>query len=189
MRVLPALCVALISFSCLAAWTSTQAAGTLDQKLEHIRVNATLAHPDPAPTDLSEQEINAYMASPEIQLPPGVRSVRLQGQPGVITGTSRVDFDSLKAGMHSSNPLLSIFSGVHEVEVVAHAHGRGGRGFVEVQRVSLDGVEIPRFVLELFVEKYLQPRYPNIGLDSRFALPDRIDTAVVGVHKLTVMQR
>ncbi len=33
------------------------------------------------------------------------------------------------------------------------------------------------FVLELFVEKYLKPKYPDIGIDSRFALPARVDSA------------
>ena len=63
------------------------------------------------------------------------------------------------------------------------------RSIVHVDSVSLDGVEIPRFVLQLFVEKYLQPKYPNVGLDSRFGLPDRIDTAIVGQHRLTVAQK
>jgi hypothetical protein len=44
-------------------------------------------------------------------------------------------------------------------------------------------------VLQLFVEKYLQPKYPEIGLDSRFALPERIDTAVVGERRLVLIQR
>lgn len=55
--------------------------------------------------------------------------------------------------------------------------------------VSLDNVEIPRFALKLFVEKYIEPKYPDIGLDSQFALPDRVDTATVGLHKLTVTQK
>jgi hypothetical protein len=58
-----------------------------------------------------------------------------------------------------------------------------------VDSVSLDGVEIPEFVLELFAEKYLQPKNPQIGLDSQFALPNRIDTATVGLHKLIVTQK
>jgi hypothetical protein len=106
-----------------------------------------------------------------------------------VTGTARVDFDQLKAGRRSSNPLLSVFTGIHEVVVVAHAQGAGGQGFVNVDSVSLDGVDIPRFVLQMFAEKYLQPKYPNVGLDSRFALPNRIDTARVGVHTLTVTQK
>ena len=60
---------------------------------------------------------------------------------------------------------------------------------VHVDSVSLDGVEIPQFVLELFVEKYLKPKYPNIGIDSRFALPAHVDSATVGLHKVTVIQK
>jgi hypothetical protein len=58
-----------------------------------------------------------------------------------------------------------------------------------VDSVSLDGVEVPEFVLQLFVEKYLKPKYPNIGLDSRFALPARVDAATVGLHRVTVTQK
>ena len=112
-----------------------------------------------------------------------------EGQPGVVTASCRVDFDELKAGQRSANPLLSLFSGIHDIVVVANAKGTGGRGVVEVQSVTLDEVEIPRFVLELFVEKFLQPKYPDIGLDSHFPLPQKIDTAVVGAQKLSVVQK
>ncbi len=162
---------------------------SMERKLQHVESNAQLAHPDRAPTEFTEQEINAYFAAGRVELPAGVRSVNFQGEPGFVTATTRVDFDQLKAGRNSSHPLLSIFSGLHDVVVTAHGHGAGGRGIVHVDSVSLDGVEIPRFVLQLFVEKYLQPKYPNVGLDSRFGLPDRIDTAVVGQHRLTVAQK
>jgi hypothetical protein len=39
------------------------------------------------------------------------------------------------------------------------------------------------------VEKYLKPKYPDIGMDSRFALPARVDSAVVGLHKVTLTQQ
>jgi hypothetical protein len=100
-----------------------------------------------------------------------------------------VDFEQVKAGVSSYNPLLSVFSGVHDVVIVARAHGAGGVGFVQVDSVSLDGLDIPRFALQLFVEKYIRPKYPDIGLNSRFPLPDRIDRAIVGQHKLTVTQK
>jgi hypothetical protein len=58
-----------------------------------------------------------------------------------------------------------------------------------VESVSLDDVEIPRFVLQMFVDKYLKSKYRNIGLDSRFVLPDHLDTASVGLHTLTVTQK
>jgi len=160
-----------------------------DRKLEYLRSNGAQPHPDPSPTEFSEQELNAYFASGNVQLPTGVRSVVFQEQPGTVIGTSRVDFDQLKAGKNSYNPLLSVFSGVHDVVVKSQAYGAKGEGFVHVDSVSLDGVEIPQFVLELFVEKYLKPKYPNIGMDSRFALPARVDTAAIGLHKVTLAQK
>jgi hypothetical protein len=173
----------------VSAGPNSQALASAERKLAHLNNNGRLPQPNPVPTELTEQEANAYVSSGHVKLPTGVQSVTFQGQPGVITADCRVDFDQLKAGVHSSNPLLYVFSGVHNVVVVAHAHGTGGHGQVQVDSVALDGIEIPRFVLQLFVEKYLQLQYPKVGLESQFALPDRIDTAVVGMHKLTVTQK
>jgi hypothetical protein len=164
-------------------------AASMERKLEHIVTNGSAAHPDAAPTLFTEDEINAYFATGEVDLPAGVRSVHFEAEPGVVRATTRVDFDQVQAGRSSLNPLLSIFSGVHDTVVTAEAHGAGGVGYVQVDSVSLDGVEIPRFVLQLFVQKYLQPKYPDIGLDSKFPLPDRIDNATVGAHTLTVVQK
>jgi hypothetical protein len=171
------------------AKTHSADAASMGQKLRHIESNGQSARPDQTPTVITEQEVNAYLASDNVALPTGVRSVKLEGQPGTITGSAQIDFDRIREGSRSSNPLLSVFSGVHDVIVHAHAYGAARQGYVHVDSVSLDGVEVPRFVLQLFVEKYLQPKYPELGLDSRFALPDRVDTATVGEHKLTVTQK
>lgn len=173
----------------IAGSSQKNAAARAEGKVQRIERNAELAHPDRAPTEFTEDEINAYFATGKVQLPSGVQAVTFQEAPGIVTASCRVDFDKVTAGRRSANPLLSLFSGIHEVVVVANAHGASGQGVVEVQSVSIDGVEVPRFILELFVEKFLQPRYPNVGLDSRFPLPQKIDTAVVGVQKLTVIQK
>jgi hypothetical protein len=181
--------VSLLAAAVPASPRNSPKAAALARKLDRIEANGKSRHPDQSPTILKEQEVNAYLASDQIQLPAGVESVKLQAEPGIINGTARVDFDRVREGVHSTNPLLSIFSGVHEVLVATHAHGAGGQGYVHVDLVSLDGIEVPKFVLELFVEKYLQPKYPQIGIDSRFALPDRIDTATVSQHQITLTQK
>jgi hypothetical protein len=166
----------------------SMAVASTERKLRRIESVGSSPHP-PTHTELSEEEINAYFAAGKVDLPAGVESVRFESEPGVVKATTRVDFERIKAGRSSFNTLLEVFRGVHDVDVVAHAHAAGGVGYAEVDSVSLDGVEIPRFVLQLFVANYIQPKYPNLGLDSSFRLPDRIDQATVGVHELTVTQK
>ena len=188
----------LLIFACVALWAAVNPALSKDKvafarckrKLDHIEANGRAVHPNQTPTVLTEQELNAYLASDQIQLPAGVESVKLEGnEPGIVNGTARINFDKVRAGARSSNALLEIFSGTHLVVVNTHAHAAGGEGYVHVDSVSLDGIEVPRFVLQLFVEKYLEPKNPQIGLDSRFTLPDRIDRATVGKHQITLTQK
>lgn len=160
-----------------------------ERKIARIEANARSPHPNQTPTVFTEAEANAYLASDNVRLPVGVESVKLEGEDGVITGNARVDFDRIREGTHSSNPLLSIFSGVHDVVVIAHAHGAQGRGHVHVDSVSIDDMEVPHFVLQLFVDKFLTPKYPDLGIDSQFAMADRIDTATVGTHELSIVQK
>jgi hypothetical protein len=177
-------------------WATGQQSGSqhrlaesLQRKLDHIQQNGRLAHPNQAPTVMTEEEINDYIAAGRVKLPQGVKKVTFQGQSGVLTGVATVDFDEIRAGQHSSNPLLSLFSGTHNVRVEADASASGGQGKVHVRSVSLDGIDVPRMALEYFLSKYVTPKYPDVGMDSTFQLQDRIDTATIGYHKLTVIQK
>ena len=138
---------------------------------------------------MTEEEVNDYIASGHIILPQGVKKLRLEGRSGVVTAFVNVDFDEIRAGQRSANPMLSVFSGQHDVRVEASASGAEGQGKVSVREVTIDGFSVPRMALEYFVSKYISPKYPNIGIDSEFQLPDKIDLATVGYHKVTVTQR
>jgi hypothetical protein len=164
-------------------------AQSMQVKLDHIQQNGERANPDQTPTVITEEEVNDYIASGHIELPKGVKKLRLEGRTGVVTAFLNVDFDEIRGGQSSSNPLLSVFNGRHDVRVEADAAGSGHQGRVHVREVSIDGYSVPRIALEYFVSKYITPKYPNIGLDSTFQLPDKIDTATVGYHKLTVTQK
>ncbi len=165
------------------------AAASAEKKFQHIEENGARSTPDQQPTVLTEREINAYVNSGNVSLPAGVKSVRFSGRPGVVDATARVDFDQITAAHGSSNPLLSLFSGVHDVHAVAKAEGSGGQGRAEIQSVDIDGTTVPRVALEYFVSKYVTPKYPDVGMTSTFELPDRIDTATVGQGTLTVTQK
>jgi hypothetical protein len=164
-------------------------AASLQAKLDYIHSNGQQPRPDQTPTIMTEDEVNDYLNSGRVDLPQGVKKVTLQGQSGAVTGFVNVDFDEIRSGQRSSNPLLSIFSGRHDVRVDGDVAGSGGQGKVHVRSVSIDGIDVPRVALEFFVQKYVTSKYPNVGLDSEFKLPNRIDLATVGYHKLTVTQK
>lgn len=164
-------------------------ADSMQTKLEHIQENGEQAHPDQAPTVMTEEEVNDYIAAGRITLPQGVKKLRMEGRSGIVTAFLNVDFDQIRAGQNSSNPLLSVFSGQHDVRVEADAAGSGREGRVHVREVTIDGFSVPRMALEYFVSKYITPKYPNVGIDSQFQLPNKIDLATVGYHKLTVTQK
>lgn len=164
-------------------------ADSLQKKIDYIQRNAAAATPNPAPTVMTEDEINDYFAAGRVKLPQGVKKVTFKGQSGVVTTLALVDFDEIKQGQHSSNPLLFLFSGTHNVSIEADAAGANSKGKVHVRTVSIDDHQVPQMALEYFVEKYITPKYPNVGIDSEFQLPERVNTAVVGYHKLTVTQK
>lgn len=164
-------------------------ADSLQHKLDHIQENAKSARPDQAPTVMTEEEINDYFSTGRVKLPQGVKQVTFQGQSGTLTALAIIDFEEIRAGQRSSNPLLSVFSGTRNVRVESDAASTDGHGNVHVRTVSIDGVEIPRKALEFFVSEYLKPKYPSVGMDSEFSLPDKIDLATIGYHKLKVTQK
>jgi len=188
----------LVAVFAIALWSQAashtqatyDAAGhSAERKFDHIEQNGKLAHPDSTPTVLTEREINAWFSSGQADLPKGVRNLKLQADPGIIHGTADVDFDQVTGGRYSANPLMSLFSGVHQVTADAHAEGTNGMGQVHIDSVSLDGVAVPHMALEYFVDHYIHPKYPDLGIDNRFKLPNKIDRADVGSHQVTVIQR
>ncbi|HET9320067.1 MAG TPA: hypothetical protein VFO27_09830, partial [Bryobacteraceae bacterium] len=74
---------------------NSAAVASMDRKLQRVGANGVAAHPDQTPTEFTEEEVNSYIASGRIQLPAGVQSVKFQGEPGIITANTRVDFDQI----------------------------------------------------------------------------------------------
>jgi hypothetical protein len=161
----------------------------MERKIAYLKQNAAKAHPDPKPTEITEAEANAYFNEGGVKLPKGVSHVRLTATPGMIDGHAQIDFEALTQGKSSANPLLSLFSGTHDIHVEAQATGSNGSASIREQSVSLDGVEMPQMLLQLFVQRYLTPKYPNVGITSTFKLPLRIDSAVVESGRSALVQK
>ena len=159
------------------------------KKFDYLRANGAKPNPDQTPTVIHERELNAWLTSGDVQFPEGVKRLQFQGEPGIIHATATVDFDQVTAGRFSGNPLMSIFRGTHEVKASAHAQASGHKGQVHIDSVEVDGVPVPRMALEYFADKYITAKHPDLGIDSTFALPDKIDTAVVGSGQVKITQK
>lgn len=161
-----------------------------ERKIAWIGENGRSAVPNPQPTVLTAAEWNAYLNEGGVRLPDGVTSVNIHTRPSVIQGEAEVDFDRLTANRTRSNPLLQLFTGKHHVLVLAHGSAIRGVATIQVDHVTFDGVEIPRFALDYFAQRFLRPHYGSaVGLDSVFRLKNRMYTVVVGDEQATITQR
>jgi len=171
-----------------AATPAATLADSMSAKLAQLSANGKSTPPAPRTTELSQQEANAYFAAGRLKLPAGVTNLRCEIHDGYVIGTANVDFDKIREGRHVTNPLLSMFTGVHDVRVQAYAAGDDGQAAVRISSASLDDVEIPRFVLDMFVKRFIQPKWPSVSLDTNFKMPAQIRTARLQEGKLVLQQ-
>ncbi len=161
----------------------------MQQKIAYLKENSAKPHPDPKPTEFTEPEVNAYFNEGGVKLPKGVSHVRLTSQPAVLDAHAQVDFEAITQGRGANNPLYSLFSGTHDIHAVAQATGTDGTGTIRVQSVELDGIQVPQFLLQLFVDRFVTPKYHNVGITSTFKLPLRIDSAIVDTGRVRLVQK
>ena len=162
---------------------------SMERKVAFLKANGAKGRPDPKLTEITESEANAYFNEGGVKLPKGVSNVRLKALPGQIDGRAQIDFEPIMQGKGSSNPFYGMFSGQHEIHATSQAGGSNGVGTIHIQSVEMDGVQIPQFALEWFVQHYLTPKYKNVGMTSTFKLPLRIDSAVLEAGKVRLVQR
>jgi len=158
-------------------------------KLDFLERNSKSNPVSHRSTEINADEVNAWFREGGYRLPQGVQKVLFHSQPDTIQADATVDFDAVKEGKRNLNPLLSMFSGVHDVQVIATASAQNGQGHVNIQSVAIDGVTVPNMALELFINKYLKPKYPDVGMQNDFQMPDRIDTATVGNDNAVLTQK
>jgi hypothetical protein len=170
--------------------SQSAAADSFQKKIEFVQANAAAQRPDPKPVVFTEEEINAYFAERRLKMPDGVKSVIFDLKPNTVTASTRVDFEQIRQSRLSMNPLLSIFDGMHDCQVVARTGPAGpGMVHVKVESVAIDGINVPRMALQMFIDNYVKPKYPNVGLDSDYRLPARIDSAIIAEQQGTTIQK
>lgn len=173
-----------------AAKTLRQLADSMETKIAAVRDNGAKDRPGRKITVFQQDEINAYFAERRLTMPDGVRSVKFALSPNQVRAQARIDFDDITRNRRSQNPLMYLFTGTHDVEVNARATAAGpGMVKVSVQSVTINGVTVPRMALEFFIDRYVSPKYPQVGLDQDYRLPAKMDSVIIGPRQGTVTQK
>lgn len=163
---------------------------SMEKKVGEMDAYNSQPNGQPKTTNISEAELNAYFAEGGVKLPVGVKSLKLEFKPAVVTGHSRINFDQLAAAEGRSNPFFSmLFTGEHDVDVVAQASGVNGMANVRIETVTLDGMNVPRQAMQYLVERYIHPKYPNAGLNGQYKMPAHIETAIINQGSVALTQR
>jgi hypothetical protein len=163
---------------------------SMDKKIAILESNAGETSAKPQTTTITQDELNAYLTEGGVQIPKGLSNVKIEFQPGTVHASSQVDFDQLSEGHGGGNPIFSaLFSGTHDVEADGEASGSDGQGTVTIQSVKLDGVPVPKSALQYLIQHYVKPKYPSAGMTSTFALPEKIETAVVQQSQVALTQK
>jgi hypothetical protein len=162
----------------------------MQKKIDEVRTNGAKTRPSKRTTVFTQDEVNAYFAERRITMPEGVRSVTFDLNQDTVRAKARIDFDDITKSRRTSNPLMYLFTGVHNVDVLARTISAGpGMVTVSVESVQIDGVTVPKMALQFFIDRFVNPKYPNVDLDQDYRLPSKMDSVIIGHRKGTVTQK
>ncbi|MBZ5560423.1 MAG: hypothetical protein LAO77_24470 [Acidobacteriia bacterium] len=159
---------------------SRREAALLRQKIDTITAHAERAGAPARRTIVTEREVNAYLVfEAKEQLPVGVvnPSVAILGT-GRLAGQAIVDLDAVRKAKGPTSLLdpMNYLWGRLPVSATGVLKTSKGVGHFELESTHINGVPIPKLLLQEIVSYYSRtPEKPaGIGLDDPFALPARI---------------
>jgi hypothetical protein len=161
-----------------------------EQKIELIEKEQA---PSKSEIIFNQSELNAYIVRklPEVA-PQGVRNTKLELYQGKATGYAIIDFPKLRR--HSQGDLSDWFlrkliGGERPVTVVASLKSSGGMATVDVQSVEINGRTISGRSLDLLIDMFVLPLYPEAKIGEPFELNRKVDHIEVAPGAARVYMR
>ena len=116
----------------------------------------------------------------------GFRNLRLTLGSNAASGSAIVNFVKLKTARGEPPGLVLrwMLRGDRQLAASARFQSGGGKARVDVDEVTLDGLVLRGKLLDLLIDYYLLPRYPDAKIGKPFDLHhgiDRIDVTPAGV--------
>lgn len=169
-------------------------AARLRDKVDAITRHAASVSGASLVTQVTEQEVNAYLAfDAGEQLPAGLTEPRISilGE-GRLVGTAVVDLDAVRQQRKSRGWLdpLNYLGGRVGISVAGTLNASGGLARFDLDSAKLAGVSVPKVVVQELVTYYSRSESnPNgLNLDDPYPLPARIQQIEVRRGEALVKQ-
>ncbi|MBK5293696.1 MAG: hypothetical protein JJE04_18710 [Acidobacteriia bacterium] len=135
-------------------------------------------------------EISAFLSAKAAEKFPGaVRNPSVQLGPGTVAGKAMVDFLKLShsQGEEPGIILSHLLQGARPVEVFVRVHSLpGGRGQVDLERVTVSGIAISGAALDFLLRHFLLHYYPDAKIGTPFEWGYRIEKMELSAAGLRV---
>jgi hypothetical protein len=178
--------LAITAVLCAAIYDSRSARNKLDI-IEAGRV------PKGGRIMFSPGELNAMVADAAmLHAPQGARNTRLVLGTGTATGYADIDFLKLRqaaTGQPSGWLVKNLFAGERPVRVTARLQSRNGRARVDVERVEVSGIPLEGRALDLAIDAFVRPSFPNATVSQWFDMHYEIDHITVSPSGVAVFMR
>jgi len=159
--------------------TSRRKAESLQAKIDDIKSAETSrsSKPQGKQTEVTEAELESFVLfSLRDKIPVKLDSIAVQLLPGAVSADTQVTFNSNNTG---NSIVDSLVGGTHNLFVKGNLSGDERRGKFDLVEVKLDGIPVPRVLIQTLVDKYVKPKYPEVDLREPFDLPWGIRTIAI----------
>jgi len=157
---------------------SKASAESLRNKIDAVqRASADAGERRREQVEVSEAELESYvLVFLRKEMPVQLDSMDVQLTTGAVAGDAQITFNSSPTG----NPMIdALAGGTHNVFVKGKLAGANSEGRFELEEVRVDGIPVPKVLIETLFEKYVKPRYPEADMKAPFELP-------WGIQELTI---
>lgn len=135
--------------------------------------------------EVTEAELESYVLFElRDQIPLKMDSFDVQLTPGAVGADTQLTFGTNSTG----NPIVDAFvGGTHNLFVKGKLSGEEGRGKFELSEIRVDGIPVPKVLIQTLIDKYVKPRYPDADLKEPFNLPWSIRSIDIRTGKATIV--
>ncbi len=151
--------------------SSRHSADVLQAKIDNIKKTDAAHDPNHSPVEIeiTDAELESYVLySLRENIPIQLDSIDVQLTPGAVGADTQMTFTSNGTGNAVVDALIG---GTHNLTVKGRLSGEDGRGKFDLDEIKVDGIPMPKVLLQTLFAKYVKPKYPDADLKEPFDLP------------------